>query len=335
MRIRSIARLTPIRRGSRTVPPSISGTPQRRQNTPSTASSSATRRSHHSASSSPPATAWPAIAAITGLLSRSRVGPIGPSPSAATRLPVAVPTAFRSAPAQNTPPSPCKHRDRGLRIGVERPESVGQRGRRRAVDRVAALRARQQHRVTGPSRSTRTAGRSSSLPPPAARTSAAPPAISSLAGRGAPPAATAARRAPRRSPRPAPPRSARRSARAARPRSIPARRACGGQRRVALAVGQPLGVDAADRPARRSAPRRAAGAAAPARRTSASTVSRRSTGEVPRGIAPPPPASPAPRGRTPSGTARRTAPPWRRSGGTACPAATPARSAIAITDAAP
>lgn len=100
VRIRSIAREVPISRGSRTVPPSISGTPQRRLNTPKVASSSATLRSHHSASSSPPATAYPATAAITGLPSRSRVGPIGPSPSAATRLARAVPIAFRSAPAQ-------------------------------------------------------------------------------------------------------------------------------------------------------------------------------------------------------------------------------------------
>ena len=57
VRIRSIARLCPISRGSRTVPPSIRGTPQRRQNTPITALSSTTRRSHHSASSRPPATA--------------------------------------------------------------------------------------------------------------------------------------------------------------------------------------------------------------------------------------------------------------------------------------
>lgn len=47
VRTRSIARLVPISRGSWTVPPSIKGTPQRRQNTPSTASSSTTRRSHH------------------------------------------------------------------------------------------------------------------------------------------------------------------------------------------------------------------------------------------------------------------------------------------------
>ena len=46
VRMRSIALDTPIRRGSRTVPPSINGTPQRRQKTPNTAVSSATRRSH-------------------------------------------------------------------------------------------------------------------------------------------------------------------------------------------------------------------------------------------------------------------------------------------------
>jgi hypothetical protein len=44
-------------RGRRTVPPSISGTPQRRQNTPNTAEASATRISQNSDSSNPPATA--------------------------------------------------------------------------------------------------------------------------------------------------------------------------------------------------------------------------------------------------------------------------------------
>ena len=79
VRMRSSARPMPMMRGSRMVPPSMSGTPQRRQNTPNTASSSTTRRSHHSASSSPPATAWPATAAITGFESSMRDGPIGPS----------------------------------------------------------------------------------------------------------------------------------------------------------------------------------------------------------------------------------------------------------------
>ena len=65
--IMSIARLVPMSRGSRTVPPSISGTPQRRQKTPNTPVSSAIRRSHHKASSRPPATAYPDTAAMTGL----------------------------------------------------------------------------------------------------------------------------------------------------------------------------------------------------------------------------------------------------------------------------
>ena len=57
VRIMSSARPWPTIRGSRTVPPSIRGTPQRRQNTPNTALAEATLRSHHKASSRPPATA--------------------------------------------------------------------------------------------------------------------------------------------------------------------------------------------------------------------------------------------------------------------------------------
>lgn len=104
--MRSSARDSPISRGSRTVPPSTSGTPNRRQKTPITADRSTTRRSHHSANSSPPATAWPEIAATTGFESNIRVGPMGPSPSGATRFPSPVDSALRSAPAQNVPPSP-------------------------------------------------------------------------------------------------------------------------------------------------------------------------------------------------------------------------------------
>ena len=111
VRIMSIACPMPTTRGSLTVPPSISGTPQRRQNTPNTASSSATRRSASSASSSPPATAWPATAAISGFDSAMRLGPIGPGPSpdGSTLLRNAgSPTAFRSAPAQKLPPAPVR-----------------------------------------------------------------------------------------------------------------------------------------------------------------------------------------------------------------------------------
>ena len=108
VRIKSRARLSPISRGRRTAPPSIRGTPKRRQNTPSVASSAITRRSHHSASSSPPATAWPSMAAMTGLLSCMREGPMGASPAASSRLGAPAAMALRSAPAQNVPPSPVR-----------------------------------------------------------------------------------------------------------------------------------------------------------------------------------------------------------------------------------
>src|SRR5205807_5158185 len=106
VRIRSRARPWPTRRGSRTVPRSINGTPNRLLNTPSVALRAATRRSHHNASSSPPATAWPSIAATTGLLKDMRVGPIGPSPASLRRFPEPAARAFRSKPAQNVPPAP-------------------------------------------------------------------------------------------------------------------------------------------------------------------------------------------------------------------------------------
>ena len=122
-------------RGSRTVPPSISGTPHRRQKTPNVASSAATRRSHQSASSRPPATAYPSTAAITGLLRRRRVGPIGPSPSGSTRLSI----AFRSAPAQKVPPAPVSTATLWAAVGLERAERRGERVGRGAVDGVAGL----------------------------------------------------------------------------------------------------------------------------------------------------------------------------------------------------
>jgi len=58
--------------------------------------------SAHNASSMPPATAKPSTAAITGLDSRSRLGPIGAiesCPPISRLLLIAAATAFRSAPA--------------------------------------------------------------------------------------------------------------------------------------------------------------------------------------------------------------------------------------------
>ena len=71
----SIARPCPTMRGSRTVVPSLIGTPQRRENTPNTAVSSTMRMSQNSATPSPPAQAWPSTAAITGFDSGARNGP--------------------------------------------------------------------------------------------------------------------------------------------------------------------------------------------------------------------------------------------------------------------
>ncbi len=104
VKIKSSAWLCPISRGSRTVPKSIRGTPNRLQNTPKVAFLAATRKSHQIASSNPPATAYPSTAAITGFDKRIRVGPIGPSPSELKRLL----NAFKSAPAQKFPPAPVK-----------------------------------------------------------------------------------------------------------------------------------------------------------------------------------------------------------------------------------
>jgi hypothetical protein len=100
-----MARPCPISRGRRTVPPSIKGTPHRRQNTPNVEDVAATRRSHQMASSNPPATACPSTAATTGLARRVRVGPIGPGPAGSYSKPE---TWVRSNPAQNVPPAPVR-----------------------------------------------------------------------------------------------------------------------------------------------------------------------------------------------------------------------------------
>src|SRR3954468_192034 len=105
VRMMSSARPSPPSRGSRWVPPSISGTPKRRSVKPSVDPSAAIRRSHQSASSLPPATHQPPIAAIVGLEAIRRVKPSGPS--SLNRRGPNVSRAFRSAPAQKaTPPAP-------------------------------------------------------------------------------------------------------------------------------------------------------------------------------------------------------------------------------------
>ncbi len=158
VRIMSRALDAPTARGRRTVPPSISGTPQRRQKTPNVASSSTTRRSHHSASSSPPATAYPATAATTGFDSAIRVGPIGPAPSASIRLGRPSPAATRSAPAQKVPPSP---QSTATRASASRSNASKAATSASAVSRSTAFlragRERSPSPARGPSRSERTA----------------------------------------------------------------------------------------------------------------------------------------------------------------------------------
>ena len=96
------------------------------------------------------------MAAITGLVSRIRVGPIGPSPSGATRLPRSVPTALRSAPAQKFPPAPVST---ATAASSSASKSRKASARAAAVGPSTALRASGRSMVTvvtGPSRSTST-----------------------------------------------------------------------------------------------------------------------------------------------------------------------------------
>ena len=126
-------------RGSRWVPPSISGTPKRRSVKPNRALGAATRRSHHSASSKPPARHQPETAAIVGFGEARRVKPSGPPGGVCAS---SVSSALRSAPAQNaSSPAPVTISTRAPSSATKAPE------RRRAapravgaVDGVAPLR---------------------------------------------------------------------------------------------------------------------------------------------------------------------------------------------------
>ena len=99
----------------------------------------------------------PRSAAITGLPSRIRVGPIGPSPDSCTWLPRSVPIALRSAPAQKVPPSPYSTATLAPSSASKARNASASAG---AVGPSTALRACGRCRttvVTGPSCSTRTA----------------------------------------------------------------------------------------------------------------------------------------------------------------------------------
>ena len=101
----------------------------------------------------------PAIAAITGLPSSMRDGPIGPSPSGATRFGVPGAIALRSAPAQNVPWSPYSTPTRASSSASNARNASASAS---AVARSTAFLRPGRSRmtvVTGPNRSTRTIGR--------------------------------------------------------------------------------------------------------------------------------------------------------------------------------
>ena len=163
VRISSRARPMPTTRGRRWVPPSTSGTPQRRSKKPKVEPGVAIRRSHQRASSRPPARHQPSTAAIAGFEGVRRLKPIGPAGSSTSRS-----SALRSAPAQKaSPPAPVRTRTRapssasnsskpwrsslggGAVDGVAALGPVDRQHRRRADPLVANLVAHRRHPRTG------------------------------------------------------------------------------------------------------------------------------------------------------------------------------------------
>src|SRR5438445_10117397 len=98
-----------------------------------------------------------------------RVGPIGPSPSGARRLPRSVAMALRSAPAQKVPPAP---HSTATRASPSASNARKASASARAVGRSTALRAAGRSSTTvgtGPGRSTRTLTRPLPRAEPAGR----------------------------------------------------------------------------------------------------------------------------------------------------------------------
>ena len=95
-----------IRRCNRSTPPAPATSPRVTSGSPNLASEAATSRSQPSASSNPPASAYPSMAAMTGLAGVRSVSPPKPRPSTDGESPVRNP--LRSIPAQNVPPAPVR-----------------------------------------------------------------------------------------------------------------------------------------------------------------------------------------------------------------------------------
>jgi hypothetical protein len=244
----------------------------------------------------------------------------------------AVPIAVRSAPAQNTPPSPCS---------TATAASGSRRRPRNASASAAAVGPSTALRRSGATAARSSPGPSRSIPLTASLTrpdrapDERPQRRDDLpAGGPLPPAATAARRAPRRQP----PTSAAAVSSTSCWGSSPARSpraALREQRAYSRAVGEPLGVDERDRPARRSAPRPAAGCAARAGERREHRLIRSTAERLAAMLAAAASHRRDPRGRRPTRNTSTNSSSLELKCRYSVPAATPARSAIATTEAAP
>ena len=177
VRMRSSACDCPTRRGSRMVPPSTSGhTPPPAVHAEHGIVRGDAQITPHCKLQPARATACPSTAAMTGLPSSMRVGPIGPSPSSRTALPRPSDTAFKSAPAQNVPPAPVRIATRWSSSASKARNASASEA---AVGRSTALRTAGRSIVTivtGPSCSTRTVMASSSRTSARARSATRPTA---------------------------------------------------------------------------------------------------------------------------------------------------------------
>ncbi len=122
VRIRSSARPSPTIRGSRWVPPSISGTPQRRSAQPKLAVSAAIRRSHHSGELEPAGQA-PAVDGGDRRLGRR---PAGEAERAAGRVGIERPDRLEvGAGAERLVARAGEHEHAGVVVGLEGVEPGG------------------------------------------------------------------------------------------------------------------------------------------------------------------------------------------------------------------
>ncbi len=121
------------------MPPSTSGTPQRRQYTPNTASVAATRRSHHSRELEPSGHRVALDRGDHRLVEQHPRRPHGSVAVVGHRVPRAVPHRPQVGAGTERPGGAGQHRDGPVVVAREGSEGVGQRDSGGSVDRVAAL----------------------------------------------------------------------------------------------------------------------------------------------------------------------------------------------------